>query len=143
MPQFHAKRGLPVDTPVEWEWADNNWNVLSGLVFDANGPVGTGPETIVISSDLLILPGPGVYLIETEGAAASDTITAIMGLGHGLAHLRLATSGRTVTITNAGTIYLQEGFGDVVLANRHDNLWVRGIGDNNVIEAGRYAIRAP
>lgn len=62
--------------------------------------------TVTISSGVVTLPNSaGVYLVDTEAAAAIDSLDTINGLTTGeTARLMLANAARKVTLTNSGNI---------------------------------------
>lgn len=76
--------------------------------------VGTGswgtPSTVTISGGIIALNGPGYYLVETEGAAASDALDKITGLSNGdEVILAAANDAHTVVVTNGTYLLLQNG----------------------------------
>lgn len=68
--------------------------------------------TKTLHSGAATLDGPGRYLIDTEGAAASDSLNTIHGLSDGNEIiLRAVSSVRTVALRNAtGNLRLQANF---------------------------------
>lgn len=64
-----------------------------------------------IASGAVALDGPGRYNIDTEGAAASDTLKTITGLSDGDEVILTPTSsGRTVHLKTGGNLKLQTNF---------------------------------
>lgn len=53
---------------------DGSWSLLGG---------GRTPDTVVIANGVVTVTGAGWFLIDTEGAAATDDVHTVAGLGIG------------------------------------------------------------
>jgi len=69
-------------------------------------------STKIISSGVVSLDGPGRYALDTEDAAASDTLHTVSGLSDGdEVLLSLQNAARTVVVVdNVGNLKLQANF---------------------------------
>lgn len=84
--------------PVFRRWMDQLKQV--GPVKGGTGSWGAA-KTVTISGGVLTLSGPGRYMVDTEGAAASDDVDTINGLTDGDEVLLAPASGsRTVVLKN-------------------------------------------
>ena len=84
--------------PVFRRWMDNLKQV--GVVEGGTGSWGA-QKTVTISGGVVAFTGAGRYLIDTEGAAASDDLDTITGLNDGDEVILAPASGsRTVVLKN-------------------------------------------
>lgn len=80
-------------------------------------------STITIASDTIQLGSDMVFAIDTEGAAATDTLSTITGGVVGqIIGFRIGTNSRTVTVTSAGNIRVSS---DILLDNIGKMMWLQ------------------
>lgn len=90
-------------------YAGNGRWELIGIVSLANG-LGE-EEEITISSGTITLNGAGKYVIDTEGAAATDDITAVAGLAAGdQVQLRSKNAARVPTLKKGAGVKMTADF---------------------------------
>lgn len=90
---------------------------------------------VTISSDEIVLKGPGTYLIDTENKASSDVLSKIIGLSEGDdVTLRAADNGRTVVVTRGHYLIMPANFS---LNNEDDSVAFRSKGSNICAEVHR------
>ncbi len=80
-----------------------------------------------IATGIITVNGPAVYRIETEGAAAMDDLTSILG---GLGHeepiiLTLNTPGQVITIKHTPPNLLLQNGADMILSTVNDTIEFR------------------
>lgn len=125
---LRAEKGSDL-TPTE---ADANFNFLHG-----------GPVALTISSDTITVTGTGWYTVDTQGAAATDDLSTILGTTVGdVVQLRIANASRVVTVKHNGTtIFLANGL-DFTMDSIYDSIMLRSYGSNVLVEmpGGRVSI---
>jgi hypothetical protein len=100
------------------------------------------PRVLTISSGSIAITGPGVWHIQTEGAAATDDLTAITG---GLGHfweiiLMLATTGQTITVVNTPPNFLVGPPGSFILNSQNDTIRFMDRTTSIWRETGRFTV---
>jgi hypothetical protein len=100
-----------------WQELDNNFDFL-----DRNPAV-----VLTISGGLITVTGPGLYRLETEGAASTDDLTGITG---GFGHewpiiLTLNTAGRVITVKHTPPNLLLLNGADFLLNSLNDSIPLR------------------
>ena len=107
--------------------------------FELNSIIGiqdTIFKEVTIDTGVVTLIGPGNYHIDTEGDAASDTVTSFAGLNEGeRAILAPESDARTVTIQNNSSILLQDI--DHTMDNANKTIEIQGVGSSIVRELSR------
>jgi hypothetical protein len=108
-----TRRGVK-GSELTWAEGDANLDAIDRLT----------PVVLTISGGSITINGPGVYLVETEGGAGTDDLTAITG---GLGHqwevtLCLNTDGRVITVRHTlPNLRLQNG-ADFILNSLNDTI---------------------
>jgi len=94
------------------------------------------PKTVTIAAGVLTLTGVGNYLVETDGAAASDEVESVAGLAVGeTAVLSIADDARVVTVQNNANIKLQGV--DCELVSQYNSIQIQGLAGGVVRELTR------
>ena len=95
------------------------------------------PVTLTLSGGILTVPGPGYFLVATEGGAASDDLDKIVGLSNGQAVLLGPADGaKTVVITNG--LYMKTlSAGNFSMDDAYDLYECLCVGSNVCKERGR------
>lgn len=89
---------------------------------------------VVVSGGSLTVT-QNIHIVDTEGSAASDDLTAIVGgVVNQLLILRAANDARTVVVKKTGTLYLQEDFS---LDSVYDTLTLLCIAAGSWVEISR------
>ena len=95
------------------------------------------PATITISGGIIVVPGPGYYLIATEGGDATDDLDQIQGLTNGQAvMLGPADGADTVVIKNGAFLKTLAGT-DFSMDDAYDVFECISVGSNICKERGR------
>ena len=91
------------------------------------------PTTVVIAAGVAILTGPGYYLIDTEGALATDDLTQLTGLSEGdVVILGPANDARTVVVKVGANLQLQGA--DFGMDSQYDRIGLKCIGSDVCVE---------
>lgn len=93
------------------------------------------PTFVTISSDEIVLAGPGTYLVDTENKATLDSLKKIHGLSEGdEVTLRAADNSRTIVVTRGHYLIMPANFS---LNNEDDSVAFRSKGSNICAEVHR------
>ena len=125
-------RRLLKGVALTWAELDSNFNYL-----DQPSPV-----VLTISGGIVTIPGPGVFQLETEGAAPSDELTGITG-GEGrkwpvLFFLNNGT--RTITVVHTPPTLMLVGGVNFLLNTLDDNIEFRDRTSTIWVETNRNGI---
>lgn len=113
----------------------------------ATGPTGPSGEGVAgewgagveetITSGVIDVAGPGYYLVDTEGDAASDDLTQITGLSEGdEVVLSPANDARTVVVKDGTYLKLAGGY-DFSMDSQYDTITLICIGSDTCKEKAR------
>ena len=90
-----------------------------------------------IVGGIAALAGPGLWLIDTEGGAATDDLDTVTGLNAGeYVTLRITNNARVITIKHGAHIKLQTS-ADLVLSNVYDQITFDCTGADILVEDTR------
>src|SRR5262245_56011848 len=94
---------------------DANWKAIAGSL-----------QLITIAGGILTVNGAGLYLVETEGGAATDDVTGISGAWRAgdMMTFYQATAGHSVTWKHQGNLHLNGGF-DFIMDSVYCNIHLR------------------
>jgi len=110
------------------------WNAVNGGVVAWGGA-----KALTISSgEVSFSIGYSHYQLDTEGAAATDSLTKFADVPEGRRIIVRSTSAsRTITLTNGSFLKLQHDF---TLANPYSNIVLVGAGSDVCFEESRSAV---
>lgn len=93
------------------------------------------PKLVTLSSNEIVLSGPGTYLVDTESKAASDELKKIYGLSEGdKVTLHAADDNRTIVVKKGNYLIMPANFS---LDNEDDFIVFKSKGSNVCAEADR------
>jgi len=122
-----VKKALELNRPLTIAEADDNFSLLHGA------PAGT----VTISGGVVTVNGAGWYLIDTEGAASTDTLTRINGTTIGdWVELSSVSAARVITVAPGANLQLQNGQ-SFLLDSIYDSIRFRSFGGDVLAERGR------
>jgi hypothetical protein len=107
---------------------DGNLDLLGG---------GNTPTLVTISGGIAAISGAGLYRLETEAAAAIDTLDRLTNvLDSDVVYLRIANNARQVIIAH-GTWIKLETAENLLLANTLSSIYLRNHGSGVMVEERR------
>ena len=113
-----------------------NPGTVNLVLFGVATKLNTSPKSVTIAAGVLTPTGPGNYLVDTEGAAASDEVTSVAGLATGeTAILSIVSDARVVTVENNASIKLQ-GMA-CSLVSQYNSIQIQGLAGDVVRELTR------